>query len=286
MKIVKHYRNDPALRASFNALAEKTFGLNFENWYQNGFWGDNYDPYSMVVDGAVVANVSVNRTDMVIGGKRKRLYQLGTVMTAEEYRNRGYIRAIMEEIDRDIGDADGVYLFGNDSVLTFYPKFGFVPGREFICSRNVEQAGPCRVRRVMMDSPEGWERLREAMEKDGFKSGCRMVGNPELVFFYVSQFMQDCVYYDETLDAWTVAEWEGEELMLHEVFCPENLPLSEVIAGFGQGVKRVTLGFTPEDPEGFEVSVLKEEDCTFFVRGSGLAAFGEDTLRIPSLSHA
>ena len=43
--IEKNYRNNDALRASFNRLAEKTFGLNFENWYQNGFWQDNYIPY-------------------------------------------------------------------------------------------------------------------------------------------------------------------------------------------------------------------------------------------------
>ena len=51
--IQKHYRDDPALRRSFNDLAGKTFGLDFENWYQNGFWGDAYDPYSVVVDGQV-----------------------------------------------------------------------------------------------------------------------------------------------------------------------------------------------------------------------------------------
>lgn len=31
MQIVKHYRNDEALRRSFNILSESTFGLNFEN---------------------------------------------------------------------------------------------------------------------------------------------------------------------------------------------------------------------------------------------------------------
>ena len=30
--IEKNYRNNDALRASFNRLAEKTFGLKFENW--------------------------------------------------------------------------------------------------------------------------------------------------------------------------------------------------------------------------------------------------------------
>ena len=35
-QVIKNYKDNAKLRASFNHLAEKTFGLNFENWYQNG----------------------------------------------------------------------------------------------------------------------------------------------------------------------------------------------------------------------------------------------------------
>lgn len=31
------YRDDELLRRSFNELAEKTFGINFEEWYQADF---------------------------------------------------------------------------------------------------------------------------------------------------------------------------------------------------------------------------------------------------------
>ena len=68
MEIVKNIRENEALRRSFNALAEKTFGLNFEGWLQNGYWTDNYIPYAMVEDGRVIANVSANRTDMLVSG--------------------------------------------------------------------------------------------------------------------------------------------------------------------------------------------------------------------------
>lgn len=286
IEIIKHYRENDALRAGFNALAEETFGLNFENWYQNGFWGENYDPYSVVEDAKVVANVSVNRTDMVIGGERKRLYQLGTVMTAEGCRNRGYIRAIMAEVEKDIAGADGVYLFANDSVLDFYPKFGFVPGAEHIYSRDVSQEGPRRMARVPMDGPEGWDKLCRAMDENTFPAACRMVGNPGLIFFYVSQFMPDCVFYSDQLDAWTIAELEDGELVLHDVFASGDMPLNEVIAAFGSGVRHVTLGFTPADSAGFTCEALKEEDTSFFVRGAAFDGFGEKKLRIPSLSHA
>lgn len=286
MQIVKHYRHNKALRDSFNELAEATFGLNFENWYQNGFWGDNYDPYSIVIDGRVVANVSVNRTDMLIGGKRRKLYQLGTVMTHPEYRNRGLIRAIMEEVDKDLAGADGVYLFGNDDVVEFYPKFGFVPGKEFLYTREVEQTGKNRMANVPMNGPEGWEKLRRAMECNSFPLGCRMVGNSGLIFFYVAQFMQDSVYYSAELDAWVIGELENGNLLLHDVFCAREITLDAVIAAFGGDVKSVTLGFAPADAAGFTVEEYREEDCNFFVRGEGLSDFAAGKLRIPSLSHA
>lgn len=286
MQIVKHYRNDEALRRSFNALAEATFGLNFENWYQNGFWGDAYDPYSVLINGRIVANVSVNRTDMRIGGQLRHLYQLGTVMTAPQYRDRGFIRAIMAEIEKDIGDADGVYLFANDSVLEFYPRFGFEPCREYVYFRNICQSGPCRMTAVPMDSREGWDRLRRAMEESTFRTGCEAVGCQDLIFFYVSQFLQGCVFYDEVLDFWAIAQQEEGELLLHNVFSRQNITLDDVVKAFGSSVKRVTLGFTPEDTADWLCRAHKEDDCTFFVKGPAFWDFEEKNLRIPTLTHA
>lgn len=286
VQIVKHYRHDAALRRSFNALAEATFGLNFENWYQNGFWGDCYDPYSLLLDGRIVANVSVNRTDMCIGDSVRRLYQLGTVMTAEGHRNKGYIRAIMAEIEKDLQDAEGIYLFANDSVLDFYPKFGFRPGVESVYSRPVTQNGPCSMTKVPMETPEDWALLQRAMDGNVFHPACEMVGNPGLIFFYASQFMRDCVYYDSTLKAWVIAELEDGELLIHNVFSPAPVTLDQVIAAFGGDVRTVTLGFTPADPTGFTCRRLQEEDTTFFIKGSAFRDFEEKKLRIPSLSHA
>ena len=241
MTIVKHYRDNAALRSSFNALAEATFGLNFENWYRLGYWGDNYAPYSVLMDGKIVANVSVNRTDMVIGGQRKRLYQLGTVMTYPEYRNRGCIRAIMEEVEKDIADADGVYLFANDSVLDFYPKFGFRENREFVYSRAAEQSGDCVMKQVPMNLPENRERLAAAMAASTFRTDCTMVDNPGLIFFYAAQFMQENVYFWEEENAWVIAEAEDGALMIHNVFASEDVSLDAVIAAFGEEVVEVAL---------------------------------------------
>lgn len=286
MEIIHGYRNNDALRRSFNELAEATFGLNFEGWYQNGFWGDCYDPWSVVVDGKVVANVSVNRTDLRMADGVHRVYQLGTVMTEEKHRNKGLSRAIMERLQQELQDAEGVYLFANDSVLDYYPKFGFVPGAEYGYSRQVSQTAPRRTAQIPMDGPAAWKRLAAAMEGNAFRTACQMVDNPGLIFFYASQFLCENVYYDAELDAWVIAELEDGELLLHNVFCPKQVTLDAVIAGFGSEVRSVTLGFAPQDPTGFVCRQLREEDSTFFVRGNLFDRFKSQKLRIPSLSHA
>ena len=286
MNIIHGYRGDKALRDSFNQLAEQTFGLNFEGWYQNGFWKENYDPHSIVLDGKVVSNVSVNRTDLVIGGRRYEILQLGTVMTDPAYRNQGYGRAIMEYIEKEYADVDGIYLFGNDGVVGYYPKFGFRPGVEHAYRKAVSQTGERRAEQVMMDCPEAWEKLAAAMEKSTFREGCRMVDNPGLIFFYVSQFMQEAVYYIDSLDAWVIAEPEDGVLTIHNIFADASVTIDDVVAAFGASVQEIALGFAPEKAEGWEIYELREEDCNFFVKGAVFVEFEERKLRIPSLSHA
>lgn len=286
MNVIHGYRSDKAIRDSFNALAEATFGLDFEGWYQNGFWKENYDPHSIVIDGEVVSNVSVNRTDLMIGGKRYRVLQLGTVMTAEEHRGKGYGREIMAYIEKEYADVDGIYLFANDTVVDYYPRFGFRPAVEYAYRKSVPQTGECKAEQVIMDHADAWAKLAKAMEKSTFREGCPMVENPGLIFFYVSQFMQEAVYYIAELDAWVIAEPEEGCLTIHNIFADEKVTIDAVAAAFGGDVKEIALGFAPECAEGWELSEIHEEDTHFFVKGGIFEVFEEKKLRIPSLSHA
>ncbi len=285
--IVKDYRNDDKLRQSFNELAGNVFGLNFEYWYQSGFWGDNYNPYSIVMDDKVVANVSVNRTDMRIGDEVKHFIQLGTVMTDEAYRNQGLIRKIMEQIEMDhLENVDGMYLFASDSVLDFYPKFGFEKSVEYQYSKKVTNTGACQLEQVIMNHSAAWNSLQDVMDNNVFRGACDMVNNDGLIFFYASQFMQECVFYHKDSETYVIAEPEGESLFIHNVFSKTMKNMDDVIELFGTDIKEVTLGFAPEKAEGYEVQEFHEEDCTFFAIGAEMDVIKEKKLRIPTLSHA
>lgn len=294
-EIVKNYRDNEKLRKSFNELAEKTFGLSFEDWYQNGFWREHYIPYSMTEDGKVLANVSVNRMDMNWNGKKYSLIQLGTVMTAEEHRNRGLIRRLMEEIEKDYeGQWDGMYLFANDSVLDFYPRFGFRPEREFQYYKEVRHSADTQdqqkrdawAKQIPMKTKEQWASLETAIKNSRPHSAFEMWENRGLYLFYVSKFMQENVYYIEKLDTYVIGELEEGDLFLHDYFSEREITLEQVAEAFGDSVKKVTLGFTPLDPTGFERQVLREEDTTLFVKGEVFEKFRDETLMFQTLSHA
>lgn len=285
--VIKNYRKDDAFRGSFNELAKKTFGIDFEDWYQNGYWTDKYNPYSIVMDGKVVANVSVNRTDFEWNGEVKHYIQLGTVMTDETYRNRGLIRKIMEEIDADYeGKVDGVYLFANNEVLNFYPKFGFATIKQYDYVKNVENTLDATAQKVDMDNKEHWDRLQELIKNSYHQSAFEMLDNSELNMFYISKYMQDNVYYCEDCDAYVVAEIEKNELIINMVISEREQDLNHIAECFGKDIQSVVLGFTPKDTTGFKVRQMDQDDSTMYVKGNGWKGFEKDLLMVPLLAHA
>lgn len=286
-KIIKGYQKDDRLRNSFNTLALEMFHLNFEDWYQNGFWRENYIPYSIVIDEKVVANVSVNITNMMYEGEEKQFIQLGTVMTAKEYRKKGLIRQIMKEIEEDFKDkVDGMYLFANDSVLDFYPKFGFRKSAEYQYEIRVENSTECQLKKIVMDNEDAWKILMDVMGRNVFQGKFDMVGNHDLIMFYVTKFMQKDVWYHEESDTFIIAEVEEEQVVIHNIFSATLENLDAILSLFGKGAKNMILGFTPLDSERYMAKEIKEEDTTFFIKGAELDIIMKEKMRIPSLSHA
>ena len=177
--IVKNIRDDAALRSSFNRLAEKTFDLNFENWYQNGYWKENYIPYAAVREGQVIANVSINPMTFSENGILHHYIQVGTVMTDSAFRGQGLCRLLMEAVEKDWADrAEAIYLFANDTVLDFYPRFGFQRVQE---SRFFAPLSACTPDRpavpVPMADPENRAALERAILSGGpqsFPAGMRL----------------------------------------------------------------------------------------------------------------
>lgn len=282
-QIVSGYRKNDVLRASFNALAEKTFCLNFENWYQNGFWNEKFNPHSVVIGGELVANVSVNLFDCTIDGKEKHYIQLGTVMTEKAFRNKGLCRLLIEKIFDEYKACDGFFLFANSTVLDFYPKFGFKKLSEYRCFADINVKGNFAAIKLPMKTTADSKNFLK-LKSDRVSIGRIKLDTDDLIMFYLTQFMSECVYYIKELDAVVIAEIDGETLKLYDIYAKKPFSPLEVTEYFG-GIKKAEFLFVPEDTNGLSRREVSGDD-TFFVRGESLA---EDISKIgsfPVIAHA
>ncbi len=249
MQIVKDYKHDNRLRAQLNDLARETFGLDIEPWYQAGFWDERYVPYSVFEDDRIAANVSLNRVTAVYDGKPHAAAMIGTVMTAKSYRGRGYARLLMDTVLQDCKqDAAFVYLFANDTVLDFYPKFGFVRTEEKQCvvsldgrpQQGVAVGEPPRQLRVTR--PDDLAVLLRLLET-GIPAPKRLLVPTirALVLFYCMSMYQQSAFYYPGRDL-LVFYHDG---VLLDYYSGAPMSLAEVCRLIAPEKRELPLGFTP-----------------------------------------
>lgn len=294
-KYVTNYKDNGSIRAALNRLTRDTFGFDFESWYQNDYWKDDmYMPHSLMDGERMVANVSANRMEFVISGEIKHFIQIGTVMTAKDYRGQGLGRYLIEKvIDTYRDECDGIYLFGNDSVLDYYPKFGFKVSKEYIYKKQLlvdenREKSPLNqnyIEFIKIENPSNEDRkkffdyVRHAVSNDGMTM--RNVG---LMGFYLHD-MED-VYYSESLDTYVVADIKDNTLHLNCIIAKKTVELNDILESFVGVADTVILDFTPSNKSGFEVVEFEEEDCTLFYIGEELKRIEREQLHFPSISHA
>lgn len=280
-------RDNEQIRRSFNELAQKTFELSFEQWYQNGYWGDSYIPHVLLDNGRVIANASVNIIKTLWQNKSKCYIQLGTVMTDPEYRNKGLASFLLNTIIAEWeAKCDAIYLFANDSVLGFYPKFGFVAANEYQSEMTIKKL-PGAVRKLDMSAVQDRDLLLSKYAQSNPFSALPMVGNAGLLMFYCSQFLNDKVYYVEEYDAIVIVEYDEDSFLCYDIFCSDDKPLREILSIAAlDGTQKVVFGFPLKQGDNYRFSKLKEEDITLFVFSDKENIFSCNQVMIPLLAHA
>lgn len=281
-------RNNFSVRQSFDELAKKIFGIDFESWYKNGFWEEDYIPYVLMDGDTVVSNISVNIIHTNYRNEERLFIQLGTVMTDEHYRNQGLSRWLIENILEEWKEkCDAFYLYANDKVLDFYPKFGFVKEQEYQANGMVISIETV-IRKLDMTSSEDRELLHEKYALSNPFSDLTMENNNGLIMFYCSQFMKENVYYIPKYDMAVIAEYDADKLICYDVFGNINGTLQEILSVMAKEDTKVSiLGFTPKDKEAFTFKKVDVEDLTLFWWSEKENIFSNDArVMFPLLSHA
>ncbi|MEO1054763.1 MAG: GNAT family N-acetyltransferase [Bacteroidota bacterium] len=282
------FKHDDSIRTSFNKLTNAVFGFSLENWYQDGFWGDYYVPYALLHNNEVVSNVSINRIEFDIQNERKVGIQIGTVMTDEKYRNQGLNKFILNHIIKEWeGRSDFIYLFANDSVLDFYPKFNFEEVEEYQCVKSINtHPTTSSLKRLNVENKADVALLMETVKMSIPMSTVSMVNNVSLIMFYCMSYKKNSIFYIEELEAIVIADFEGNTLFLNDVFSKEPVALNDLIRAMSnEKVNRVALGFTPLNDTGFEKRLLQGGDTLFMLK-TGANCFKQNHWMFPVLSHA
>lgn len=285
---VKDFKHDQQIRSSFNKLTEAVFGFSLENWYNDGLWGEYYIPYSLLHHEKVVSNVSINKIEFDIEGERKLGIQIGTVMTDEKYRNRGLNKYLMERIIHEWKDrTDFVYLFANDSVLDFYPKFNFKVVDEYQHSKTVDTHSTSSVwKKLNMKDPAEVAFFIGRIKDSIPTAKISMRNNISMIMFYCNWFKKNNIYYIQELDVIVIADFNNDTMYLDDIFSLSPINIDNVIHSISdQRIRSVILGFTPLHDEGFEERLLKSTD-TLFVLKDKFEFFTSKHWMFPTLSHA
>jgi predicted N-acetyltransferase YhbS len=244
---------------------------SFRRWYELGGWNEDYVTFALADGADIVANASLQRMKIVLRGEWITGWQLGAVGVLPHWRGRGLQRQIMQRLLSGIDGQDIVFLFANDTVLDFYPLFGFrrVVESVFAAEHSVEPSGePLRV--LSIDNAADRELLAQVAATaapTSLEFAARDYGR--VLLWYWANFYDGCFYYCEAENAIIVAEHDGAVLRICDVQAGRAFDLRSYLPRIAKAAaRRVELGFTPDAWWPQARAVATYTDSPLFVRGA------------------
>lgn len=288
-QLISDYKDNDKYRASFNRLAESTFDINLEEWYQQGFWNDKYMCYSYLHNESVIANVSINKMELKYQGKEYQAIQIGTVMTHPNYRKQGLATKLINQVISKYEDQyDFFYLFANDSVLDFYPKFGFerVDESSFTIDATSLKKQFSKVKKLNPKNKMDFQLInRIVSNRMPLSTVLDVKNNEDLLMFYLLIALKDATYYVEELDAIVLFEQEETDLYVLDIISTKKLDVVDVLRYLvTKEIETIHLSFTPEKDKLIDAAYIIETEDMLFMRPN---VFVENPYFLfPSTSHA
>jgi len=288
-QLIYDYKDNQKYRESFNELAKLVFGLDFSQWYEKGCWNDQYSCYSYIDGEKVIANASISKMTVAVNGKDYRAIQVGTVMTHPDYRHKGLAKKLMNNIiDKYEKQYDFIYLFANETVLDFYPKFGFSrvqESRYFINADGLQKKSNMTNRKLNVENIKDVSLLKlYAKERIPLSSVLDVKDNESLLMFYFLIAFPNSIYFIEDKNVIVLFEKEDEELHLFDVVSRSEIDVIEVLSYITTSdIKRIIFHFIP-DCQNLESEVIETEDDVLFIRP--MIEFGTERPLFPLTSHS
>ena len=232
-----------AFKNQINTLIQEVFGFSFDKWQDRNLWDNQYEMYTIIEGNQAVANISAYKMKLLLSGEPRDFLQLGAVATKEQYRGKGLSRKIMEHIFAAYPDTPK-FLHANDSVTSFYPRFGFVPftyKQPILACDNLQGCGMVKLE---LDDPKVDAYLRNRSQ---YSRIFDCLSPYAINWFHLLYFHADHIYEVPALQALIIAEQKGKTLHLHDVIATTEISFSQVLPCLSfPGAERIAFGFTPD----------------------------------------
>ncbi len=226
-------------------------GAKFLEWWERGFWGDYYKPFSILRQNKIISNVSASLMDVIIRGEKYKAVQIGAVGTIPEYRNQGLSRILMDYVlNKYESEADLFFLFANQNVLEFYPKFGFKPIPEKIFQLNSDiPAGKFSARKLNLSNFDDYNLLQTLIkERQHITESFGAENYRAITMWHIFNSYKDSLYYLSSEDAIIIKKEKKNEMHIRDVIYRKPfdiLPaLSKIIES--ETMNRIIYYFPPD----------------------------------------
>ena len=254
MRLVSEIREDAALREAFFDFVPEVFGgLSFREWYARGCWPGTYRPRAIVDDsGQVVATAASSRLQLLVDGRRQPALQLATVGTRPEYRGRGFSRQLLESVLDEARPGDVVFLYGNDSVHDFYPRFGFrrVVEKQFVRHRTDRRAvgGRGRLRRLKTSDERDFDLIRSlAHERPPVSERFGALDYAHILFWHALYVVPTAFVLHEPSGSILAATRVGSRAIVHDFLSHDPGSFARIERElFSAEIRELIFEFTPE----------------------------------------
>jgi len=118
-------------------------------------------------------------------------------------------------------------------------------------------------------------------------SSLTMQDDIEIMMFHCITFLRDCLYYVEKYDAVVVAEMDEHDMFCYDVYSENSCDMGDILGVVAsEGIRNVTLGFTPKVDAGYTIERANEDDTTVFVLEGTENIFADNMITLPFLSRA
>lgn len=288
------YQDNEHLRKEFNRLTNEVWEFDFENFYQSGYWREDCILYSLFQEERIVSHITLSIFKTTIANQTVKIGQLGTVMTDPDYQYKGLSRFLLEYIETEYKSIlSGYFLFANDTVLNFYPKFGYSTIEEYQATwnPNIQVPNTSLLEKLDLDNPASLALFQDYVE-NGFTYNTLNTANTGLTFFYCyanPDFgFKDSVYYSFDLETVVIYQQEEDSVTIYAIYQKDHTvrQLDEIVnVCCSEDTKTVYFAFSPETEKATYSLYKEEEDITLMATKELIHLFADKQKMIASLSH-